>query len=293
MTAPPAASSADRSVSGAARSERATSVADRVAAIAGAITTVGMIATPLARQGGKTRRMLSSVVVGAMFATTTANAARRWGVSRAAGAAATTAVATTVVERIGTRTGLPFGRYHYTPALRPQVHGVPAIVPLAWFAMALPAREAASAALGAPTTGARSGARRNRTVLGAAALTGWDLFLDPQMTAEGYWRWVRRGVYRGIPLSNFAGWFLTGLGVMALLDAWLPPTDHAGAPQESGDATLVGEYAFMAVMETVGFARFFRDPLVAAVGGLGMLPIAGTAVVRQVTSRRVRGGSAG
>ena len=34
-------------------------------------------------------------------------------------------------------------------------------------------------------------------VLGAAALTAWDLFLDPQMTTEGYWRWARRGRYRG------------------------------------------------------------------------------------------------
>jgi putative membrane protein len=35
----------------------------------------------------------------------------------------------------------------------------------------------------------------------------------------------------------------------------------------------------MSVMETVGFARYFRDPLVAVVGGLGMLPIAAAAVV--------------
>jgi hypothetical protein len=68
---------------------------------------------------------------------------------------------------------------------------------------------------------------------------------------------------------------------MALLDAWLPAADR-DAPSESGDAALVGEYAFMAVMETIGFARFFRDPLVATVGGLGMLPIAGTAVARMV-----------
>ena len=30
-----------------------------------------------------------------------------------------------------------------------------------------------------------------RIALGAVALTAWDLFLDPQMTAEGYWRWDR------------------------------------------------------------------------------------------------------
>ena len=33
----------------------------------------------------------------------------------------------------------------------------------------------------------------------------------------------------------------------------------------------------MAVMETVGFARYFRDPVVAVVGGAAMLPIAAAA----------------
>ncbi|MDG2233087.1 MAG: hypothetical protein P8L16_04630, partial [Ilumatobacter sp.] len=84
-------------------------VADRVAAVAGATTIAGMIATPLLPQGGRGRKSLSSVVVGGMWATTTANAVRRWGAARACAASATTAVATGVVERVGTQTGLPFG----------------------------------------------------------------------------------------------------------------------------------------------------------------------------------------
>ena len=36
----------------------------------------------------------------------------------------------------------------------------------------------------------------------------------------------------------------------------------------------------MAVMETVGFARYFRDPVVAAVGGAAMLPLAAVSVVK-------------
>ncbi len=99
------------------------------------------------------------------------------------------------------------------------------------------------------------GRRRPRGIaLGSAALTAWDLFLDPQMVGEGYWTWARRGVYRGIPLTNYLGWFVTGLGVMALLEALLPPTDDAG----DADGALVGEYAYMGVMETIGFARYFR-----------------------------------
>jgi hypothetical protein len=57
---------------------------------------------------------------------------------------------------------------------------------------------------------------------------------------------------------------------MAALEAALPP--------EEPDGALVGEYAAMAVMETVGFAAFFRDRLIAVAGGAAMLPFALAAV---------------
>jgi putative membrane protein len=244
-----------------------------VGVIPPAVTLAGMIATPLVRRGGQARRMLSSVVVSGLFATTAAAATRRWGVARTGAAAGTIAAATTAVEHVGTRTGLPFGRYAYSGSLRPTVAGVPAIVPLAWFAMAVPARETAHAALAARSNPA------TRIAVGAAALTAWDLFLDPQMVGEGFWRWARVGRYRGIPVSNFAGWLLTAAGVMAVLEVVLPPT-----PQP--DPVLVGEYGVMATMETVGFARFFGDRVVAAVGGAGMVPLAAMATARLVGRRR-------
>jgi putative membrane protein len=256
-----------------------------MAATAAVVTTAAMIATPLVPKGGAARRVLSSVVVVGLAATTKANAIRRWGVVRTGAAAIAVAVSTAAVERVGTRTGIPFGRYEYSDDLRPQVAGVPAIVPLAWFAMAVPARETAHAVLGGRSTAA------GRVLVGATALTAWDLFLDPQMTGEGYWRWTRRGMYRGIPLTNFVGWFLTGLGVMLILERTLPVTGVVtwGSDPDvttAADAPLVGEYAFMAVMETVGFARYFRDPLVAIVGGAAMLPLATGAVLRTVRRPR-------
>jgi putative membrane protein len=257
-----------------------------VAAATGLVTAAGMIATPLVPRGGSARRVLSSVVVGGLAATTKANTSRRWGVRRAGVAAGAIAATTAVVERVGTRTAVPFGRYEYTGTLRPHVAGVPAIVPLAWFAMAVPAREASHAALGD-----RSSAT-TRVLVGAAALTAWDLFLDPQMVGEGYWRWIKVGAYRGIPATNFLGWFVTGIGVMMILERTLPvdaasfepraPVPGTGA-RGSASSALVGEYAFMAVMETVGFARYFRDPVVATVGGVAMLPVAIVAVVRGLT----------
>ena len=73
---------------------------------------------------------------------------------------------------------------------------MPLIVPLAWFAMGVTGLE-----VGHHIARSRAAA----VVVGALALAAWDLFLDPQMVGEGYWTWARRGRYRGIPASNFAG----------------------------------------------------------------------------------------
>ncbi len=244
-------------------------------ALPAAITFAGMVVTPLVGRGGRVRRAMSTVVVTGLFATTATATARRWGAARAVATATGIGAATTAIEHVGTVTGVPFGRYSYTAALRPQVAGVPAIVPLAWFAMAVPSREVAHSALGRRST------PLSRVVVGAAALTAWDLFLDPQMVGEGYWRWARPGRYRGIPFSNFAGWFATSLVVMAALEFALP-TDGAA------DAELVAEYAAMAGMETLGFAAFFGDRVVASAGGAAMLPLA-AAGVGAVLRRRTRG----
>jgi putative membrane protein len=200
-------------------------------------------------------------------------ALRAWGTKRAMVALATIVGTTGVIEKLGSETGRPFGRYRYTGALQPSLTGVPALVPLAWFAMALPARETAHAALG------RRSSPMARIVCGSLALTAWDLFLDPQMVAEGYWRWERPGSYRGIPAVNYAGWFLTGLGLMAALELAVPPRAAAG-PEP-----LSGLYAWMGAMETLGFGVFSRDRTAAAAGGLGMLPIAAVALGRSWRAR--------
>lgn len=231
-----------------------------------AVAAAAMIATPLRRRGR--RAGLASVVVSGLAVSSLGAATRRWGPARSVGALAVTAAGTLAVERVGTTTGIPFGRYAYTGILRPTVGDVPAVVPLAWFAMAVPARETAHGALGGRSSPLR------RIVLGAALLSAWDLFLDPQMVGEGYWRWARPGRYRGIPLGNYLGWFCTGLAVMAVLERLLPPE------RDRADADLVGQYGFVTGMSSLGFAAFFGDRVVAAVGGAASLPAAGLALWR-------------
>ena len=107
--------------------------------LAAGLATAAMVAYPASPRGA-VRRGLSTVVVGSLFATTGAGASRRWGTARASVAVLIGLAVTGAAEHIGVRSGRPFGRYSYTGALRPQFGGVPVVVPMAWCAMALPAR---------------------------------------------------------------------------------------------------------------------------------------------------------
>lgn len=224
------------------------------AAGAFAVMAAAQIAYPLASGA---RVALSSITVVALAATSLALLAAAWGAVRAVLALVLVAGGALAVEAAGIRSGFPFGSYRYGGALQPEVLGVPAIVPLAWFGMGVPAHAVA-------TRVARSG--WGRVATGAAALAAWDLFLDPQMLREGYWTWSAGGPYRDIPLSNFAGWLVASALLMALLDRLEPPSAASGPPVHA----LLGLYAWTWVMETIGFVVFFGDPLVGAAGGVAM-----------------------
>ena len=234
------------------------------------LAAAAMVATPLSPR--RQRTGLASVVVVGLAATTLARSARRWGWRRALVTFATVGPATLAVEHVGSATGVPFGRYRYTGVLRPRWGGVPLVVPLAWYALAVPARETALAIL------AERASPLRRAALGAMCLSAWDAFLDPQMVGEGYWCWERPGRYRGIPASNFAGWMVASLGLMTMLDRLLPP-------RRAADPGLVGLYGYVAVMSALGFALFFGDPIVALVGGAAMLGPAAVAARRLLPSR--------
>jgi putative membrane protein len=118
-------------------------------------------------------------------------------------------------EHVGTGYGVPFGGYGYTGLLGFKVGGrVPALIPLSWFLMALPAWVMTRAAFPAA---AQRGAR---IALGAAWLVAWDLALDPAMSyLTAYWRWEESGPYYGMPWLNLLGWFTTGVLLMGALEA--------------------------------------------------------------------------
>lgn len=185
---------------------------------------------------------------------------------RTAAIAAIVAAAAWASEAIGSKTGIPFGAYHYTELLQPQLLGVPILIPLAWLMMLPPAWAVAQRITG--YTGASKGpsARIVFIVVSALAFTAWDLFLDPQMVHWGLWTWDEPGQYFGIPLVNFAGWLL----VSALITVLARPPDLPARP-------LLVVYTLTWVIETVGLILFWGlyGPAVAGFAGMGLFVLLG------------------
>lgn len=164
-----------------------------------------------------------------------------------------------VAESVGVHTGFPFGSYDYTGTLGAEVLDVPVVVPFAWIMMAWPALAVARRLTG-------PGRRWVTAVVGACALTAWDVFLDPQMVDQGYWRWhdpapALPGV-DGIPLTNFAGWLLVSFLMIATLDRLID--------KRALDTLPIAVYLWTYVSSVIAHALFFGRPPVALVGGMIM-----------------------
>lgn len=232
----------------------------RMGLFAFVVMVAGMVATPLFERGGDERRLLALVVVASLFVTAVAASVGSHG-ARSLVAAGAIVVVTFLVEVLGSRTGFPFGEYDYTGALTPQLFAVPIVVSFAWAGITLTVHGALrNVAIGSPP---RAAIVRIATM--ALAITAWDVFLDPQMVGEGYWRWETTSPsFRGIPLVNYLGWMLTA-GVTATLASVL-----CGPVRRRASSLPRIVYATLVVFSTLGFLVFFDDAVVALVGGLAM-----------------------
>jgi uncharacterized membrane protein len=159
-------------------------------------------------------------------------------------------------EAVGVRTGVPFGDYTYSSSLGTQLLDVPVVVPLAWSMMAYPMFLAA-----------RRLTRRFTAVIGAIGLAGWDVFLDPQMVADGRWHWSDPSPslpgIDTVPLTNLAGWLGVAFVMMLVLCATLP-RDRGS---ETAPAVLL---VWTCVGSVVGNVFWFGSDAVAIAGGIAM-----------------------
>jgi putative membrane protein len=187
-----------------------------------------------------------------------------------------------VAESVGVHTGFPFGDYAYAGTLGPEILGVPVLVPLAWTMMAWPAALVARRLVGPR-------GRTLRVLVGAWALTAWDVFLDPQMVGEGHWTWADPhpalpGV-EGIPLTNFAGWLLVSAVVCWGLDRVTVAPTGDGQHDGPRDGVPVAVYLWTYGSSVLAHAAFWGRPSVALTGSLVMGLVAWPLAVRLWRSR--------
>ncbi|MEU5721703.1 carotenoid biosynthesis protein [Micromonospora sp. NPDC047738] len=191
------------------------------------------------------------------------------------------------VEALGVATGFPFGSYDYSGELGPKLAGVPLIIPLAWTWMAWPAWLTAVRLTRPATAGGARFRRAGRIALASVGLAAWDLFLDPQMVAEGYWVWREVGAalpgLPGVPASNYLGWLLFAL----LLAAALRPLAGPAVDRTDGrDAPMFALYLWTYAASVLAHAVFLRLPASAVWGAAGMGVAAVPLAVALLRARR-------
>lgn len=136
----------------------------------------------------------------------------------------------------GTNVGLPFGPYHYTPMLGYMVAGdVPYAIPISWYYMLYCSLAFCARLMAADDSGAT---RWKWAFVAGAFLTAWDVPMEVQMTniqpAHWVWdlqklpawvpAWLGGPIFYGMPLSNWIGWYVTGVIVSRIMLAIVPPS---------------------------------------------------------------------
>src|SRR5712664_3357001 len=157
-----------------------------------------------------------------------------------------------LAEFSSTRTGFPFGLYHYTGLTRDRelyVADVPFMDALSFTFLAYASFCLARAAL------VRRAPRRGTLALTAGALMmALDVVIDPLAVRGDRWFLGRifyypdGGAYFGVPLSNYAGWTIVGVvsvGIYLFVTGTAsPPSVEGGLTEERGapdaKATLGG-----------------------------------------------------
>lgn len=240
-------------------------------ALLGALV-LAQICYPLTDGDTRARLTVLTVLLGVAFSLVHALLSRG---PRALGALVLTAtLGGFAVEAIGVATGFPFGTYEYSGRLGPRLLDVPLIIPLAWTWMAWPAWLAALRVTRRPLA---------RIAVAGAGLAAWDVFLDPQMVAEHYWRWADPtpalpGV-PGIPIGNYLGW----LGFAVLLMAALARATAAATPLPA-DTPALALWLWTYASSVLAHAVFLSLPGSAVWGALLM----GAAVLPLIPRLRVR-----
>lgn len=189
-------------------------------------------------------------------------------------------------EAIGLTTGLPFGCYEYAAQrLGPSVAGVPLVVAAAWWSGFYPIAWITRRAIRRPLV---------RIPMVAVAMVGWDLYLDPQMVADGRWTWCSTAPtlpgLPHIPVTNFLGWLVVATVIAVAVERIPIPS---GTPPNRDDLVPVTLFCWTWLGSALAHGVFLDT---AAMGwswlyGLVGMAVAAPALLRLYRARPTRRGT--
>jgi putative membrane protein len=172
---------------------------------------------------------------------------------------------TYAIEVIGVWTGFPYGQFSYGVSLGPMLGGVPVALPVFFIPLVINAYLLCVLLLGK-----RASSRAVRLVVVSVAVVAMDVVLDPGAVALGFWSFAD-GSFYGVPLTNYAGWLLSAVVSVFLLDVAFD-REPLLRRLESCDFMLDDMVSFVILWG--GINLWFLNPVPAAVAiafGIGLV----------------------
>ena len=139
-------------------------------------------------------------------------------------------IVSAVNEIIGSKYGLIFGgKYHYDQTLTPgpMIYNIPLLIPIVWSGLIYMSYSYISFLTDQIITVDSFISVIPLIIATGLLLVVLDMVLDPIAVDEKRWSWDFPGVYYGIPLLNFFGWFLTVAIILSIFFLiHIPVNDH-------------------------------------------------------------------
>jgi putative membrane protein len=178
-------------------------------------------------------------------------------------------VISNILENFSIQTGFPFGHYHYTGGSK--IFQVPWFIGPAYLATGYLAWVVATVLLGDVRRNSPWLTTIGTPIIGAFAMTAWDLALDPATSTINHaWIWENGGAFFGVPLVNFLGWTFTVYLFMQVFALYLRSRGPlpAAQPDRTTASDLQGVLLYAATAISF-FPKFFtgeRTTVTDAVG---------------------------
>jgi putative membrane protein len=185
--------------------------------------------------------------------------ARRYGLKNILLLLALSWVVSVTIEVISVHTGFPFGLYSYRNAPPPWIMGVPVATGTVYFSMAYVSWMLAQLLLRRQIGPLRGHSAVTVAIVATFLMVSWDFCLDPvYSTIFSVWIWPSSGSYFGVPLSNYAGWFLAAYIIFQTFALYIARHDAPAAAADTLGSSPIFWYQLIAAYFVQGlpFALF-------------------------------------